>query len=74
MSTYNIITTDNYSSVVAEYHSSSKRSTNYQSEAELEKDFIEKLTSQGYEYINIKSQSSLIANLRRQLELLNDYT
>ena len=32
------------------------------------------LTVQGYEYLTIHDEAALVANLRRQLELLNDYT
>lgn len=45
----------------------------YQSEAQLERDFIKQLQEQQYEYIQIDSEDELIANLRRQLEKLNDY-
>ena len=73
MSTYNIIAASNESTVVAEYTPESSRSDSFQSEAALEKEFIRLLTTQGYAYLTIHDESSLIANLRRQLELLNDY-
>jgi type I restriction enzyme R subunit len=50
------------------------RSDNYQSEAELEKAFIDQLQRQAYEYITIPDEASLIANLRTQLEALNHYS
>ena len=74
MGTYNIIAASNESTVVAEYTPESSRSDSFQSEAALEKEFIRLLTAQGYEYLIIHDENSLIANLRRQLELLNDYT
>ena len=74
MSTYNIIAASNESTVVAEYTPESSRSDSFQSEAALEKEFIRLLTTQGYEYLTIHDENSLITNLRRQLELLNDYT
>ena len=74
MSTYNIIAASNESTVVAEYTPESARSDSFQSEAALEKEFIRLLTTQGYEYLTIHDENSLIANLRRQLELLNDFT
>ena len=46
----------------------------YQSEAALERAFLEQLQSQAYEYLRISSEAELIANLRRQLERLNDMT
>ncbi|WP_425058013.1 Type I restriction enzyme R protein [Sporomusa carbonis] len=74
MITYNIVAASNEATVVAEYNPEPYRATDYQSEAALEKDFIRQLCSQGYEYINVTSEAALIANLRRQLELLNHYT
>ncbi len=70
---YNIVSENSESTVVTEFVPAYKRQTNYQSEAELEKAFIEQLQAQAYEYLPIKSENDLIANLRRQLELLNDY-
>ncbi|MBQ5624402.1 MAG: type I restriction endonuclease subunit R, partial [Phascolarctobacterium sp.] len=32
------------------------------------------LTTQGYEYVTIHDEATLVANLRKQLELLNDYS
>ncbi|HQO05527.1 MAG TPA: type I restriction endonuclease subunit R [Fervidobacterium sp.] len=32
------------------------------------------MTSQGYEYISVHNEAALISNLRKQLELLNDFT
>lgn len=73
MSTYNIVLSTSESTVVTEYESQIKRSDAYQSEAALEKEFIRMLASQGYEYITIRNSAALVANLRRQLELLNNY-
>ena len=73
MSTYNIVLAANESTVVTEYQPETKRSDSYQSEAALEKAFVEMLAQQGYEYIRINSAEALVANLRRQLELLNNY-
>lgn len=73
MSIYNIIAASNESNVVAEYTPESSRSDSFHSEAALEKEFIRLLTMQGYEYLAIHDENSLITNLIRQLELLNDY-
>lgn len=67
MSLYNIVAASNESTVVAEYIPESSRSDAYQSEAELEKEFIRLLTAQGYEYLPIHDEAALIANLRAQL-------
>lgn len=74
MSTYNIVLSTNESTVVTEYVSKVARSDAYQSEAALEAKFIRMLTEQGYPYLPIHSEAELIANLRKQLELLNGYT
>jgi type I restriction enzyme R subunit len=73
MSTYNIVASTSESTVVAEYIPEASRSDAYQSEAELEREFIHLLTSQGYKYLTIHNEAALVANLRRQLELLNGY-
>ncbi len=73
MSEYNIITADNLSTVVAEYIPLPRHEDSYQSEAALEKDFIKRLQEQGYEYISVTDEKGLLANLRIQIEKLNDY-
>ena len=73
MSTYNIVLSTNESTVVTEYEPQTKRSDAYQNEAALEAAFIKMLEEQEYEYVMIHSHDALIANLRRQLELLNNY-
>ncbi len=74
MSNFEVVASSSESTVVAEYTPEQRKSTDYQSEAELEQDFIKCLVSQGYEYITIKSEQDLINNLRAQLERLNSYT
>ena len=75
MSIYNIVASTDEATVVSEYVAeSSVRSEKYQSEADLEREFINLLISQGYEYITVYNEDALIPNLRKQLELLNDYT
>lgn len=73
MSQYNIIASSNESTVVAEYTPEPHSAEAYQSEAALEREFIRNLQAQGYEYLTITGEADLIANLRRQLEVLNDY-
>ncbi|GAB7568962.1 MULTISPECIES: hypothetical protein [Gemella] len=48
------------------------RETSYQSEAELEKQMIENLVSQGYERLMVKSNDELYKNLKIQIEKLNE--
>lgn len=73
MSIFNIVAASNESTVVTEYTPAPRRATGYQSEAELEKEFIENLQQQGYEYLPIHSEAALKENLRQKLEELNNY-
>jgi len=59
------------STVVAEFIPDGARETAYQSEADLEREFITLLQSQAYDYLPITTEAHLIANLRTQLEALN---
>jgi len=61
------------STVVAEFvRGTEKQPRHYQSEAQLENDFIQRLQAQQYEKIAIHTEAKLIANLRHQLERLNN--
>ena len=73
MNKYNIVMEMTDSTVVAEYEPLKNRSDAYQSEATLENEFIKMLIEQGYEYLKINDSTALVNNLRKQLELLNDY-
>lgn len=73
MAFFNIVAASNESTVVAEYTPESARSDAYQSEAELEREFIRILAAQGYEYLEIHTEPDLAANLRKQIERLNKY-
>lgn len=70
---FNIVAATSENTVVTEYEPEKARSDSYQSEADLEKEFIRLLCEQGYEYLHIHTEKDLIANLRTQLEKLNDY-
>ncbi len=74
MSNINIITRSDKNTVVSEYISETVKSDSFQSEAQLEAELVKILQGQGYEYLTIKSESDLIANLRLQLEKLNNFT
>ena len=73
MSYFNIVAQSSESTVVTEYKPQDKRSDVYQSEAELEAEFIRLLVELGYERLTIHKEKDLIENLRLQLEKLNDY-
>ncbi len=69
---YGVVSENPESTIVAEFEPGYRSSAQYQSEAEMEADFIRQLERQAYERINITSEADLIANLRRQIERLND--
>lgn len=73
MSYFNIVAQSSESTVVTEYKPQAKRSEAYQSEAELEREFIRLLQELGYEYLPIHREKDLADNLRLQLEAVNDY-
>ena len=73
MSQYNIIAESQEYTVVSEYDHVATPAEAYQSEADLEKEFIRLLGEQGYEYLPIHTEADLISNLRSQLEKLNHY-
>ena len=73
MNKYNVVMEMNDSTVVTEYEPVKRKSDSYQSEQELENEFIRMLTEQGYDYLEIHDSESLIKNLRTQLEIVNDY-
>jgi len=68
---YNLITSTDESTIVAEYSPPYRTAAEYQSEADLEREFIGLLSGQGYEFLAITNEAALIDNLRRQLETLN---
>lgn len=73
MKQYNVVAENPESTVVSEYQPLVRKEASYQSEAALERSFIEQLQMQAYEYLPIISEEQLIGNLRKQLQLLNDY-
>lgn len=70
---YNLVAENSQSTVVAEYVSDGKRVAHYQSEAELERALVKQLETQAYEYLPITSEATLVVNLRKQLEKLNNF-
>ena len=61
------------STVVGLYEPARSTQSEYQSEAALEDALIVQLRAQAYEYLDIHDLDGLTANLRNQLEALNDY-
>ena len=72
MDDYKIIVEQEHSTVMAHFDVMPKPAESFQSEAKLEAAFIKQLQSQGYEYVKVKDEASLLVNLRRQMETLND--
>ncbi|MDR1688351.1 MAG: type I restriction endonuclease subunit R [Clostridiales bacterium] len=72
MSQYNLVCCTTESTVVSAYTSNAPRSQAYQSEADLEREFIRILEGQGYEYVQFHNEKTLTNNLRVQLEVLNN--
>lgn len=70
---FNIVAETNENTVVTQYEPVKQRSDAYQSEAELEKEFIRMLTEQGYEYIQIHTEEDMVSNIREKLEEINNY-
>lgn len=73
-----ISNTKEWTVVVEWIKSISKNTSSYQSEAQLEKEFITQLQKQGYEYIDLSKTNNkdheewLINNLRTQIQKLNN--
>lgn len=72
MCNYNTIAENPNSTVVAEFVPDKKDASHYQSENELELEFIRLLRSNGYEYLNITKNDDLLKNLRIQISRLNE--
>src|ERR1035437_10292753 len=68
---YEPIAVSSESTVVAKFIPDFAGAAAYQSEAELENEFIKLLQSQAYEYLPITSEAQMVNNLRVQLETLN---
>ena len=71
---YNLIASAEESTVLAQYVREERAPYgSYQSEAALERALIRLLEEEGYAYLPIHDEAELIANLRTQLSVLNDY-
>lgn len=70
---FNIVAETSENTVVTMYEPAPRIYDAYQTEAALEKQLIGMLCDQGYAYLPIHTEEDLIANLRVQLEALNNY-
>lgn len=64
----NFIVLDSYT----KYAEINEVSAGYQTEVALEREFIQDLQNQGYEYVAITTPEALLANVRVQLQMLNN--
>lgn len=71
---YEPIVVSSESTVVAEFVPEPASASAYQSEADLGRELVRLLQGQAYEYLPIRSEADLLANLRIQLEALNNVT
>ncbi len=74
MEKFNVIAEQEHTTVMSHYEALPREEKGYQSEAALENAFIHQLKEQGYERVNITSESELINNLRKQMDRLNGLT
>ena len=73
MTDYKTIAESNNFIVLDQYTKEWKVSDHYQSEADLERELIKDLQSQGYEYLSgLNTPEALLANVRLQLQTLNN--
>ncbi|MBR4399441.1 MAG: type I restriction endonuclease subunit R [Aeriscardovia sp.] len=75
MGSFNLVSQGDFSTVLANKDELKKSpaSREYQSERELEDEFIGSLRDLGYEYKEFHDEKSLEQNLREQIERLNEY-
>jgi len=57
--------------VLDKYTKAQPTGDSYQSESDLERELIQDLQNQGYEFLAVKSQTTMLANIRAQLQSLN---
>jgi len=70
---YNTIAESNNFIILDKYSKDWQVSEGYQSEADLEREFIRDLQNQGYEYLSdLRSPEAMLVNVREQLQALND--
>lgn len=73
MSDYKTIAESKNFIVLDQYTQEWKVAENYQSESDLEREFIADLRNQGYEYLpSLNTPDALLANVRVQLQVLNN--
>lgn len=73
MNNYKTIAESNNFIVLDNYTKDWKVAESYQSESDLEREFMQDLVNQGYEFLSgLKTSEALLANVRTQLQALNN--
>ena len=73
MSNYSTIAESNKFIVLDKYIKEWQTTDSYQSEGDLEREFIQDLVNQGYEYLPaLNNAKAMLANVREQLQVLNN--
>ncbi len=73
MTDHKTIAESNNFIVLDKYIKIDQKESSYQTEADLEKELIQDLRNQGYEYVpTLTNQQTMLANVRVQLQALND--
>lgn len=73
MSNYSTIAESNNFIVLDKYIKEWQTTDSYQSEGDLEREFIQDLVNQGYEYLPaLNNAKAMLANVREQLQVLNN--
>ena len=60
--------------VLDKYTKAWEAADSYQSESDLERELIQDLRNQGYEFVSLPSQQAMLANVRTQIQALNGVT
>jgi type I restriction enzyme R subunit len=72
MTNYKTIAESNHFIVLDKYNKEWKVAESYQSEGDLERELIQDLINQGYEYLPaLNNPEAMLANVRVQLQALN---
>lgn len=73
MSNYSTVAESNHFIILDKYINESQALDTYQTEADLERELIQDLTNQGYDFLsNINHAQAMLNNVREQLQLLNN--
>lgn len=71
--THAVAETNNFI-VLDKYTKAWEAADSYQSESDLERELIQDLRNQGYEFVSLPSQQAMLANARTQIQALNGVT